>query len=306
MECRSHVEEYTKRNLSYPSDILIAFSAIMKELQEKWKTPFLFGHPQKMFNPSLLWTNEGQRRQGEVLATHGLSVMQWKLPSWSWASCMGPISSQHGDLHSLETPSPANTDGCAYIPGNFDPKWQVISENSGLMDNDQAQDFLLQADVWTAFFNIGPLESKSDQDKRHPAPWDPRMHPVRVRGDDCIVTFIAIPSNSYWTLPEEPEVLCEFVAITTRRRYHFWRGYTKLEAYGKRMELTDSAPNVVHVMLITRRPDGVAYRAAIAGIHEDDWRAANPTKSHLILAECFDLSQTDDCPTPFSRIHQIP
>ena len=283
-EYRGHVEEYTKRKLSYPSDILFAFSAIMKELQEKWKTPFLLGHPQRLFNPTLIWSHQGQGRRLEVLTTHGLSVMQCKLPSWSWASCMGPIFYELLDLHSLEEPRSPNTDACDYIPSNLDPEWQAISGKSGLTtENDQAEDFSLQADVWTAFFNLGPLVKK-DQLKRYPARCDSRMHPVRLRGDDCIISFIDIPSNPYWTFPEEPEVSCEFVAITVRRDYGFWRGYTEIICYEPGLKLTDNAPNVVHAMLITRRPDGIAYRVAVAGIHEDDWRAANPTKNNLILA----------------------
>ena len=69
------------------------------------------------------------------------------------------------------------------------------------------------------------------------------------------------------------------------RGYHIAKDILPdLESYGSWENFKDIAPNVVHVMLITRRPDGVAYRVAITGINEDEWRAANPTKSHLILA----------------------
>jgi hypothetical protein len=73
------VEDYTSRDLSYPSDILKAFSGFLQVQQRMIGTDSLSGLPTSIFDMALLWQPVGpmQRRDG--------------FPSWSWAGWQGRV-----------------------------------------------------------------------------------------------------------------------------------------------------------------------------------------------------------------------
>ncbi|EXJ72525.1 uncharacterized protein A1O5_03671 [Cladophialophora psammophila CBS 110553] len=65
---------YLRRNMTFDSDALPAFSGILKVLS-KTLGPFCFGLPKKYFGRSLLWTDPH----------HGIFKRRADFPSWSWA-----------------------------------------------------------------------------------------------------------------------------------------------------------------------------------------------------------------------------
>ncbi|RDL40258.1 uncharacterized protein BP5553_00237 [Venustampulla echinocandica] len=80
------VSVYTKRHLSYSSDILNAFSGILAALEQPWNTRFIYGIPDAHFGNALLWkgtdgsiTRRGQDRRGH------------QFPSWSWVGWIGSV-----------------------------------------------------------------------------------------------------------------------------------------------------------------------------------------------------------------------
>jgi hypothetical protein len=73
------VEEYTLRNLTYPSDILNAFAGVLRDHCKSMKTTSFYGLPTSIFDMALLWqpSSDNPRRQG--------------FPSLSWAGWHGGV-----------------------------------------------------------------------------------------------------------------------------------------------------------------------------------------------------------------------
>ncbi|KAF5240797.1 hypothetical protein FAUST_4178 [Fusarium austroamericanum] len=71
------VRDYTRRNLSYSSDILNAFAGVEGRLKNLWGSPFHFGLPEKYLHIALMW----RPNYKSTLRMSGMSI-----PSWSWAS----------------------------------------------------------------------------------------------------------------------------------------------------------------------------------------------------------------------------
>ncbi|KAF2966463.1 hypothetical protein GQX73_g7085 [Xylaria multiplex] len=91
---RRHVEHYSRRILTYPSDVYHAFNGVEDAFYSEGGT--IFGLPEPDFNRALLWypydwPNIQERRPGNEMI----------LPSWSWASLIGHIStcSLYGSGH---------------------------------------------------------------------------------------------------------------------------------------------------------------------------------------------------------------
>ena len=78
------VESYTKRKLSYPTDILHAFSGILRALQERFEGRILSGLPAAVLDITLLWVpmQTLSRRQSSPTLI---------FPSWSWVGWIGPV-----------------------------------------------------------------------------------------------------------------------------------------------------------------------------------------------------------------------
>ncbi|KAM0302337.1 hypothetical protein ACHAPM_004329 [Fusarium culmorum] len=71
------VRDYTRRNLSYSSDILNAFAGVEGRLKDVWGSPFHFGLPDKYLHIALMWRPND---------TSTLRMSDMSIPSWSWAS----------------------------------------------------------------------------------------------------------------------------------------------------------------------------------------------------------------------------
>ncbi|KAI0542595.1 heterokaryon incompatibility protein-domain-containing protein [Xylaria digitata] len=93
---RRHIEHYSRRILTYPSDVYHAFNGIENAFYSEGGT--IFGLPESDFSRALLWypydwPNLQERRPGDE------DVI---LPSWSWASLIGHIATcrLYGSRHS--------------------------------------------------------------------------------------------------------------------------------------------------------------------------------------------------------------
>ena len=75
----SAIELYTRRHLTFESDILNAFEGVGRVLQQRMNSPLLSGVPEKVLDSSLLWESLQplRRRAG--------------FPSWSWVGWVGEI-----------------------------------------------------------------------------------------------------------------------------------------------------------------------------------------------------------------------
>ena len=96
------VELYTRRRLTFQSDILAAFSGIYRMLEIQMECPFVFGLPTSHFDLALLWQSESviQRRKTSAGVTEELSELDGEFPSWSWCGWEG--SSMSYDAETLD------------------------------------------------------------------------------------------------------------------------------------------------------------------------------------------------------------
>jgi hypothetical protein len=75
------VQEYTRRDLRNESDILAAFAGVGSYWSESYNTRLLFEIPERFFEVGLSWECWSGSSPRSCL----------ELPSWSWASQVGPI-----------------------------------------------------------------------------------------------------------------------------------------------------------------------------------------------------------------------
>jgi hypothetical protein len=95
------VEEYTSKQMGFPSDIINAFSGIMVALGDIFSFSFREGLPREILSLALLWTprDRVQRRPASPL-----------FPSWSWAGWTGRVHYKdlvrplHFSLHEVFEP----------------------------------------------------------------------------------------------------------------------------------------------------------------------------------------------------------
>ncbi|KAE8449800.1 hypothetical protein EG329_007276 [Mollisiaceae sp. DMI_Dod_QoI] len=82
------VDMYSRRDLSYPSDVLDAFSEVMAGLNYCFGASFISGLPEAIFDVALLWRPRGliQRRQGSETIN---SKPATSFPSWCWTGWVG-------------------------------------------------------------------------------------------------------------------------------------------------------------------------------------------------------------------------
>lgn len=95
------VEQYTKRHLSFKSDILNAFKGIISAMEQQYQTRFIYGMPIHPLEYALLWAPIGPRKaRSSILSGAGETM----LPTWSWAACEGLIGYYTIDQEALDTP----------------------------------------------------------------------------------------------------------------------------------------------------------------------------------------------------------
>lgn len=88
---KQQLEDYTKRDLSFQSDIFRAFSGIYKHIYGS--VTDIFGLPETDFDRALVWSPALSCKR-RVLD----SASNFIIPSWSWASCEGAINCGDGSL----------------------------------------------------------------------------------------------------------------------------------------------------------------------------------------------------------------
>ncbi|KAI1121596.1 heterokaryon incompatibility protein-domain-containing protein [Nemania abortiva] len=126
----NHVEEYTRRQLSFPDDILNAFSGFIQEHSRAHHTEFYWGLPMRDFTSALLWIEKWHGPKASrpywlksdrpgLQRRSPISDKGFMLPSWSWAGWEG-----HVHFPFLSAPG--------YAPWDIDWEWKsnnALSEN---------------------------------------------------------------------------------------------------------------------------------------------------------------------------------
>jgi len=157
---RDLVQAYTEKNLSYETDFLIAFGAMLGALKRSGFTDkFTFGLPVSHFDSALLWrrarpSNEEENHAAradaprpkrarvilpqEVGQEGGLA----EPPSWSWASFQGKVQYESGTprLRRLKFLSDGSSEDMATIGGVLELEADVATFKLALPDSEDSED----------------------------------------------------------------------------------------------------------------------------------------------------------------------
>ena len=82
---RDLVGAYTRRELSYPSDIINAFSSVTSAMKKCGSGPFICGIPERALHVGLPWVLAADRLTCCQIASSTLC------PNWSWAGWVGLV-----------------------------------------------------------------------------------------------------------------------------------------------------------------------------------------------------------------------
>ncbi|KAF8856564.1 HET-domain-containing protein [Acephala macrosclerotiorum] len=82
----SIVANYTRRRLTVGADRLPALGGIAQKFSKAWSDEYFAGHWKRQFIASLSW-----RRSRQISDERFPPVLEYRAPSWSWASIDGPV-----------------------------------------------------------------------------------------------------------------------------------------------------------------------------------------------------------------------
>jgi ankyrin repeat protein len=85
---------YNSRDLTYPQDILAAFSGVLNSLTCRFPSGFVCGLPQMYLDVALLW-QPFRKAQRRVTKDGGSTAASKNLPSWSWCGWKCPVDPFH-------------------------------------------------------------------------------------------------------------------------------------------------------------------------------------------------------------------
>ncbi|KAL6700184.1 heterokaryon incompatibility domain-containing protein [Trichoderma pleuroticola] len=87
------VEEYTGRNMSYPSDRLPGINGVLDVFRKEFRLQFLHGLPEVLIHMALLWQPRNKLKRVPKDPKTGLPFF----PSWSWTGWTGPVGYENWD-----------------------------------------------------------------------------------------------------------------------------------------------------------------------------------------------------------------
>jgi Heterokaryon incompatibility protein (HET) len=85
-EYAQHIEQYNRRDLTYPEDALNAMGGILTTLSSVFVGGFICGLPSMYFNAALLWYNKAPLERRHARSRDAGIAMP---PSWAWAAWAG-------------------------------------------------------------------------------------------------------------------------------------------------------------------------------------------------------------------------
>ncbi|KAK4208730.1 hypothetical protein QBC37DRAFT_296075 [Rhypophila decipiens] len=91
---REIVETYSRRQLSFATDVLNAFTGVAGVLERNFETSFVYGLPACFLDHALLWAHEcpwDRRLMAEFSSSSSERLPAKLFPSWSWAGWAGSV-----------------------------------------------------------------------------------------------------------------------------------------------------------------------------------------------------------------------
>ena len=78
------IEQYTRRDMTYPGDVLNALTGLLRIFKQCFKRPISHGLPEALLDVAILWLPKERLKRREV--------PNLEFPSWSWAGWVGRVS----------------------------------------------------------------------------------------------------------------------------------------------------------------------------------------------------------------------
>jgi hypothetical protein len=276
------VTTYTSRDLTYPGDILDAFTGALTRFQRSWAAKgidvsFLFGLPTRWFHLALLWipeddSSDWKRRDAKCRLPSGLEV---DFPSWSW---MGWIGRMDAARRGRSVDSVRHSLDWFYVePGSNDLRYIVtrgrtVEENTTQSDISDTSD--TTREVWK------PDGAPSTVTPAHLDQFDPVDLPGKLVcfTSTCFLSFVDrnrsfSNENNEFKFPGDHGMLVldpNWAKARVGQQFEF-------------IALSKLGKDFLNVMLVERRPNGIAYRVGVGQIGETHWMAANPRWQMVVL-----------------------
>ncbi|KAF2258664.1 HET-domain-containing protein [Lojkania enalia] len=293
-------DQYSRRDMTDPGDVVNAFQGTMGILRRTLKTDFIAGIPERFFHEGLLWMNAGLRTR-RFIQKGEREIMPF--PSWTWAGWMGPIlyaylfeGLVYGEADWFIVDDDMNVGPVKLdTPGAYDEMFDPLDA-----DKKEVRAGELPADFAKIMRPRGQLVLSDGH-------WSPSQHLAcwtttawfEISGDyynmhsyggnafegyrNCIIFdghgnaagSILVEKDAVGWWAEEVHML-HFMLLS--RSHTLARSLTLFdeEVYEKKGWCY---LNVMHI----RWKGDVAYRVGVGVIHEDAWIAANPTSMLIKL-----------------------
>lgn len=140
------LEEYSRRNLSFPSDRPVAFAGLEHHIAQAFKTESRFGVMERHLHYNLMWepskSEKAASSLGRIRPSQGRR--NHAAPSWSWMSYPEQIKIQRGmHLGAFNSSSSTSTSRLGVIKKDFFEDEDGLDVNSNVRFQDAAQSELL-------------------------------------------------------------------------------------------------------------------------------------------------------------------
>ncbi|XRM43458.1 hypothetical protein ABZX51_006633 [Aspergillus tubingensis] len=189
---RAAVEQYTKRELTWESDILRAFAGV---LHTGWGPRSYYGLPLNIFSDAILWTVVNRMYPTRHAAPGDI------FPTWSWSSVIGPIKIEASDRGWRQKRASLATWAIPSRAGE-QPALQVVSNTPGEPEGQQELD-------------EPESPTEVDNDKEIPRPTDIEARLLVVIAWKCGCFSGSLPSiiNTRATREEYESIACKWKSL---------------------------------------------------------------------------------------------
>ncbi|OAQ69830.1 heterokaryon incompatibility protein (HET) domain-containing protein [Pochonia chlamydosporia 170] len=185
------VEIYSRRNLTYKSDILKAFAGIFAVLEEYFESAAVHGLPSAVISHALLWTPIARLpRRGSQLPTSrsASTTPNSQFPTWSWVGWDGPVEYRVFEMSNGKIALPT-TSVKAYYQSNNDPIIEPTWEQNQLHEHIKQESHIPDQQG----VPVGKTDRDGDKTQRRQV--IAKMVPDLVRGSTWFIGAAQTPQN---------------------------------------------------------------------------------------------------------------
>ena len=284
---------YTRKKLSYPSDILNAFSGILSLFQHRLGGEMISGLPERVLDLALLWIHEYGAPQ----------LRNREFPSWSWAGWVGTSSYSSGPLFPNHThgyggavflnivnllPAPIRPQIEGLQVTYQTPKRDVQRDLREIEQSDDVMPYSLSDNPAVRrgqdilHFWAQTVESHHFKLSRHLSPplqiWNAEGIHCGILFDHPGLDYNYVSGTSEFVLLSRTKRPTE----TNTRGIEIVNGMGQYETIFDHRKFEQRPWCLMNVMLVQWKED-YAERISLGQIHEDVWAMESPRKKYIML-----------------------